>query len=291
MKCEAVYAHSSEFSVRKMCRALGLCEASYYQWRRGEKRRCEKRAAEQALIKQIKAVFEESNCTYGCRRMKQALEDKGIVLSEWKIRRIMRENGFYPVTIGKYRPGKRGKPDRRFYNNIIKQDFTTERMNQKWVGDITYLKTKLGWVYLAAVMDLYNREVIGYAVSKTIDAELACQALRNAIIRNGKPEELVFHSDRGSQYSSRKYQSILNEYHITGSMSNPGCPYDNSCMESFFASMKKEYISRKEYATMEAVKQDIFYYVEIFDNRKGLHSALGYQSPVSYRLQNYKKTA
>lgn len=133
--------------------------------------------------------------------------------------------------------------------------------------------------------------MIGYAVSRTIDAELACRALRNAICRNGKPSELVFHSDRGSQYSSRKYQSILNEYHITGSMSKPGCPYDNSCMESFFTSMKKEFISRKEYATMEAVKQDVFYYVEIFYNRKRLHSVLGYMSPVSYRLKNCKKTA
>ena len=106
-------------------------------------------------------------------------------------------------------------------------------------------------------MDLYNREVVGYAVSRTMDAELTCRALRNAISRNGKPSELVFHSDRGSQYSSRRYQSILNEYHITGSMSKPGCPHDNSCLESFFASMKKEFLSRKEYATMEAVKQDV----------------------------------
>ncbi len=223
--------------------------------------------------------------------MKQALENEGVVLSEWKIRRIMRENGFYPVTMGKYRPGKNGKPDGRFYNNILKQDFTVERMNQKWVGDITYLKTKLGWVYFAAVMDLYNREVIGYAVSRTIDAELVCCALKNAITRNGTPVELMFHSDRRSQYSSKRYQSILNENHITGSMSRLGCPYDNSCMKSFFASMKKEYISRKEYATIDEVKQDIFYYVEIFYNRKRLHSALGYLSPVAYRLKNLKKTA
>jgi len=153
-------------------------------------------------------------------------------------------------------------------------------MNQKWVGDITYLKTKLGWVYLAAVMDLYNRGVIGYAVSKTIDSELACRALRNAICKNEKLSGLVFHSDRGSQYRSQKYQNILNEYQITGSMSKPGYPYDNSCMESFFASMKKEFISRKGYDTIEEVKQDVFYYIELFYNRKRLHSSLGYLSPV-----------
>ncbi len=153
------------------------------------------------------------------------------------------------------------------------------------------LKTKLGWVYLAAVMDLYNREVIGYAVSKTIDAELACRAFSNAICKNEKISGLVFHSDRGSQYRSQKYQNILNEYQITGSMSKPGYPYDNSCMESFFASMKKEFISRKEYDTIEEVKQDVFYYIELFYNRKRLHSSLGYLSPVSYRLKNSERTA
>lgn len=264
---------------------MELCEASYYQWKKGEEKREKKQKQEQEQILEVKAVFEESKKTYGCRRVKQALEKKGIVYSEWKIRRIMRENGFYPITIRKYNPGRSGKSDGRYYDNIIKQDFKANNPNEKWVGDITYLKTKLGWVYLAAVMDLYNREIIGYAVSKTIDAELACRALRNAIVKSGRPKELLFHSDRGSQYCSKKYQSILNEYKITGSMSKAGYPYDNSCMESFFASMKKECISRREYATMEMVEKDIFYYVEIFYNRKRLHSILGYLSPVAYRLK------
>ncbi len=153
-------------------------------------------------------------------------------------------------------------------------EFSPEKPNEKWVGDITYLRTKLGWVYLAAVIDLINREVIGYSVSKKIDAELACQALSNAIARNGKPKELIFHSDRGYQYSSRKYQQMLEDYGIRGSMSKPGYPYDNSCMESFFASMKKEYILRKEYDQMSSLSKDLFYYIEIFYNRKRLHSTL-----------------
>ena len=197
----------------------------------------------------------------------------------------MRENGFYPETRKKYKPYRKGKADGKYYRNLIQQNFRAEKRNQVWVGDITYLKTKLGWVYLAAVIDLYNREVIGYAVSKKIDTELVKQALGNAIARSGVAEGLVFHSDRGSQYASRGYQKMLAEYGIEGSMSKPGCPYDNASMESFFATLKKERIYRREYVTMEEVKADMFRYIELFYNRKRIHSVLGYMSPVEYRLK------
>ena len=138
-------------------------------------------------------------------------------------------------------------------------------------------------------MDLYNREIIGYAVSKHIDSELTKRALDNAVMKMGKPQGVIFHSDRGSQYSSKAYQKELNKYGIKGSMSKAGYPYDNSAMESFFASMKKEYFSRREYATIEAVEDHVFYYIEMFYNRKRLHSTLGYMSPVAYRLKNAVK--
>ena len=197
----------------------------------------------------------------------------------------MRENGMYPVTIKKFKPGRSGKAEGRYYENIIKQEFNTNQKNIIWVGDITYLPTKIGWVYLAAIIDLYNREVIGYSVSKKMDSELVCRALGNAIARNGKGDNLVFHSNRGCQYSSKKYQQMLEKYGVSGSMSNPGYPYDNSCMESFFASLKKEFIMRKGYATMEAVEDDLFYYIEVFYNRKRLHSTLDYMSPVAFRIK------
>ena len=218
--------------------------------------------------------------------MQRDLADNGVKLSEWKIRRIMRENGMYPVSVKKFRPGRSGKPDGRYYDNRLKQDFKSDDPNRKWVGDITYLKTKIGWVYLAAVMDLYNREVVGYSVSKDIDSEPACRALGKALVNRGKTTApLIFHSDRGGQYSSKKYQKMLVENNIEGSMSKAGYPYDNSPMESFFASLKKEYFSRKEYATIKDVENDLFYYIEIFYNRKRLHSSLGYMSPVAYRLK------
>ncbi len=292
MKCEAIYAHSSEFSVRKMCKTLELCESSYYQWLRGEKRRQEKREAEQTLIKQVRKVFEDTNRIYGSRRLRKALLAEGIELSEWKVRRIMRENGMYPETLKKYKPVKNGSKDGKYYENVVMQDFSCDKPDEKWVGDITYLRTKLGWVYLATVMDLYNREIIGYYVSRQMDSELSCRALGNALERRRSREKpLIFHSDRGCQYCSKRYQTMLLENNIQGSMSKAGCPYDNSCMESFYASLKKEYYYRREYTTIEEVERDLFYYIEIFYNRKRLHSSLGYMSPVAYRLKGMGLTA
>ena len=269
-----------------MCKVLGLCERSYYQWKKGEEKRQEKQKEERRVAAKVREVFEETKRVYGSRRMRKALENEGLELSEWRIRRIMRENGMYPESIKRYRPGRSGRGDGRFFENELSQDFTSAEPNRKWVGDITYLKTKIGWVYLAVVIDLWNREVIGYEVSRNIDTELVLRALGNALLRRGKAEgPLIFHSDRGCQYSSRRYQRILLENQIQGSMSKAGCPYDNSCVESFFASLKKEHFYRHEYATIDDVRRDLFYYIEIFYNRKRLHSALGYMSPVAYRLK------
>ncbi len=286
MKCEAIYENSSRHSVRKMCKALELSEASYYQWLRGEKQRQKRRETERKLIEKVRDTFDECHRVYGCRRLREALVSKGIEISEWKVRRIMKENGIYPEGIRRYRPGKRERADGKYYANVIERNFSSERPNLKWAGDITYLKTSCGWVYLAAVMDLYNRGVVGYSISRSIDAQLTCNALGNALVKRGnKDKALIFHSDRGCQYCSKKYQKMLADNNIEDSMSKGGCPYDNSCMESFFASLKKECFYRRKYGTIEEIEKDLFYYIEIFYNRKRLHSSLGYMSPVGYRMK------
>ena len=178
-----------------------------------------------------------------------------------------------------------GKSDGMFASNIIQRNFTPFGLNQYWCGDITYIRTYLGWVYLAVVLDLCNKEVIGYAISKNIDTELVKNALGNAVANRGLHEDVVFHSDRGCQYSSKGYKNMLEELKITPSMSAPGCPYDNAAMESFFASLKKELIYRKTYANIDEVREDVFKYIEIFYNRKRIHSSLGYKTPVAYRLE------
>jgi len=285
MKYEAIRQYSPEHSVRKMCKVLGLKTAAYYQWLARYEKRLEKRAEERRLAAQIGEVFEGNKKVYGYRKMRKALEKSDIYLSEYRVRKIMRESGYFPVVVTKYKPYKKGKSDGQYHEDKVRREFKTELPNRIWIGDITYIKTIVGFVYLAVVIDLFNREIIGYCISKTIDSELVKAALSNAIARTGaKASGIIFHSDRGSQYSSKSFQVMLEEHGIIGSMSRPSCPFDNACMESFFSSAKRECIYRKQYDNMEAVKKDMFEYIELFYNRKRMHASLGYLSPVEYRL-------
>ena len=246
----------------------------------------DKRAADRALAVQVGKVFEENKCVYGYRKMQRALEKSGVILSVYSVRKIMRENGYYPVVVMKYKPSRNGKSDGKYLEDKVKQGFKPQKLNQIWAGDITYIKTRLGFVYLAAVLDLCNREVIGYQIGKQIDTELVKSALGNAIGRaGGNVDQVIFHSDRGCQYSSKGYQKFLSEHKMVGSMSRPACPYDNSCLESFFSTAKRECIYRKDYDTIDEVKQDLFEYIELFYNRKRIHETLGYLTPVEYRMR------
>lgn len=217
--------------------------------------------------------------------MHQELKCRGIELSEYRIRKVMKENGYIPVVVKKYKWIRNRKRDGRYYEDKVRQTFEAKKANEVWVGDITYIKTIVGFVYLAVIIDLYNREVVGYSISKEINADLVKAALGNAIARTGATGEgLIFHSDRGCQYSSKSYQTMLKKHGIIGSMSRPACPYDNACSESFFSTAKRECIYRKEYAGLWEVKRDLFEYIELFYNRKRIHATLGYKSPVEYRL-------
>jgi putative transposase len=181
MKYEAIDEYRRQFSVRKMCSALGVKESNYYRWRGIQERQQENCWQEKLLVMKIEEVFSENRRTYGYRKMQRALAKSGIEISVYRVRKMMRENGFYPETCTKYKPYHNGKQSGQFSPNLLKQNFRTENPDKVWVGDITYIKTTLGWVYLAAVIDLYNREVIGYAVGKQIDTELVKRALGNAI--------------------------------------------------------------------------------------------------------------
>ncbi|MBE7066360.1 MAG: IS3 family transposase, partial [Ruminococcaceae bacterium] len=288
---EAIYMHSPEYPVSKMCKALGVYENQYYRWIRANERRKRRRQAEQELVDKVIKVFKDNKEVYGCKKIYMAI-NKEIHVSEWKIRKIMRENGLYSVCIKKYKASRgKSKTDNQYSENLLNRQFDVSTIGVVWAGDITYIPTNMGWVYLAAVMDLYNREIIGYQVSTEINTELTVRALDNAKARSVKQEGIIFHSDRGSQYTSKRYQKNLEDSGIRSSMSAPGCPYDNSCMESFFAGLKKECTRRRKYATIEEVKRDLFEYIELFYNRKRLHSTLGYMSPVEYRIANKGKSA
>ena len=287
MKYEAINKYSSRHSVRKMCKVLGLKEAAYYQWLRRTLQREEKKRQNAELAKQVRRVFDENKQVYGYRKMREALLHMDLELSVYRIRKIMRENGMYSAVVRKFKPSKGGKADGRYLDNLLNQDFAVSSPNKVWAGDITYIKTRLGFLYLAVVIDLFNKEIIGYSIGRQIDAELVKTALQNAIARSSaKGGGIIFHSDRGSQYASKVFQKALAQARITGSMSKPSCPYDNACVESFFSAAKRECIYRKAYATQDDVRADMFEYIELFYNRKRIHSSLGYMSPVDYRMKH-----
>lgn len=276
----------SRYSVRRMCKVLGVSEKQYYQWGIQEEHRNGRRLEERELVQRVEEAFHASDDAYGCRKITRVLRNDGIAVSEWKVRRIMREHGLYSITQKKYRPFRHHQEENPYKQDLVKQQFRPEGPNIVWAGDITYIKTKIGWVYLAIVMDLYNREVIGYATSQKIDTELVKRALGEAVGRYPDTEGTIFHSDRGSQYASSGYQTLLASYHMRGSMSRGGSPYDNSCVESLFAQLMKERIYRRTYRDLSEVNADLFDYIELFYNRKRIHSTLNYQTPIGYRFSN-----
>jgi transposase InsO family protein len=287
MKYEAIDKLRGEHRVSKMARALNLSPQGYYQWRRRQQQRRIKQLEGAKLASRVREIFEkDGRKTFGYRKMLRVLAKKGIVLSEYRIRKIMQENGMYSVSGDKWRPIKHKKHSGRYLDNLLNQDFDVSKPNEVWAGDITYIKTKLGWVYLAVVIDLCSREVIGHAVSRKINAELVRRALANALILSGKKhrDSLIFHSDRGIQYASKSFQKMCVLHNITQSMSRPGCPYDNAPVESFFSSAKRENIYRKNYTGIDEVKSDLLDYIEVFYNRVRVQAGLGYLSPRQYRL-------
>lgn len=289
MKCEAIHRNRGRHSICEMCKALGMDKSTYYKWlirREKQKSRLEQ---ERILIEKVTEVFNEHKRVYDYRKMNEALLDKNIELSQYKIRKIMKQNGLFPEIVHKFKPYPKGKSDGRYSENILNQKFDSEKPDQQWAGDITYIKTNLGWVYLSVVMDLYNREIVGYSVSKDVGTELVKRSLSDALVRVESHDGLLFHSDRGVQYSSKSFSKMIKEYGIIPSMSRSGCPYDNSCVERFFCSLKRECIYRKRYSTMEEVERDLFEYIELFYNRKRLHSSLGYLSPVDYRIRQWEQ--
>jgi putative transposase len=284
MKCEAIYLNRKGFTIREMCSALGLHKSTYYNWLKNHGKRQIRQLEKTKIAEQVRTVFVENKRVYGYRKMQRALKGNGIVLSVYRIRKIMRETGLYPETQKKFKPYPNKKSDGKYSDNTLKQQFGVKEPNTVWAGDITYIKSKLGWV-LAIVKDLFNREIIGWSVSKVINTEFIKRALGNACTRADDTRGIIFHSDRGVQYSSNTYSQMLQEHSIIPSMSRAGCPYDNSCVEGFFASLKKECIYKRKYDTMEEIERDLFEYIELFYNRKRLHATLGYLSPVEYRIQ------
>lgn len=281
MKFEWIETHVSEFDVQEMCRVLGVSRAGYYSWvKRPESSREQQNAA---LDKKIGKVFARSRETYGSPRVFQALKKDGVSCSENRIARRMQKNALISVRRRKFRPQTTdSNHDQPIAKNHLEQDFTATTPNQRWVGDITYIRTNEGWLYLAIVIDLFSRKVIGWSTSCSPRAELACRAIEMAILRRGKPLELVYHSDRGIQYASAEFRKVLTRFNILPSMSRKGNCYDNAVAESFFDTLKVELVHRYKFNTRETARILLIDFIEEFYNQYRIHSTLGFESPVEY---------
>lgn len=283
MRYRVIQEHDRRYSIRFMCRALAVSAAGYYAWRsRPESARS---IQTRILRTAIRVIHQESRETYGSPRIWDALVKQGHHVGEHRVARLMRQDGIRAKTVTKWRATTSSSHGLPVAANTLARQFRASQPNRVWAGDITYVWTREGWLYLAVLLDLYSRAVIGWAMSPRLTGALTEQALRMALTTRQPTAGLLHHSDRGSQYAAGSYQQLLTTHGITASMSRKGNCWDNACVESFFGTLKRELVYQRQYATRSEATQDIFEYIEVFYNRNRRHSMLGCQSPAEYEAQ------
>ncbi|PFE03384.1 IS3 family transposase [Bacillus cereus] len=263
--------------VHMMCQTLGIARSSYYQSQ--HKTESKRRRENEELTQKIIQIHQDSGERYGAPKIHQILLEQGLQVSIKRVQRLMKKENIRSVILKKYKPHSSNSiVEERI--NLLEQDFSTTTINEKWVTDITYIHTqKDGWCYLASVMDLYSKKIVGYSFSRNMTTNLVVKALENAYYAQKPPEGLILHTDLGTQYTSQEFQTILANYKITPSFSKKGCPYDNACIESFHATLKKEEVYRTKYVTFKQASLALFQYIEGWYNRKRIHSSIGYKTP------------
>jgi putative transposase len=275
---------ASEYPVVELCHALGLSRSGYYNWlNRPESHRAK---ANREVLDKITVLHEENRRCYGSPRMTHALRRQGLRIGKNRVARLMRTQGIRAKSKRAFRPRTTdSRHAERIAPNRLKELPGLNRPDQAWVVDITYIWTAAGWVYLAAVMDLYSRRIVGWALESSLQTSLVTEALSRAQKERRPAPGLLHHSDRGSQYASSAYHALLANFKIIASMSGLAHCYDNAAMESFWSSLKNELVHQQAFANLDEARLAIFDYIELFYNRKRLHSALGYQSPVEFENQ------
>jgi putative transposase len=272
--------HRDQWPVRLLCETLEVSTAGYYAWRaRPASTRQQRRAA---LVVAIRAIHAEVKARYGSPRIHAELAARGHTCCVNTVARLMQEHGIAAKTARKFRCTTDSNHDLPVADNLLDRQFDPAAPNEAWVADITYIPTREGWLYLAAVEDLCSRRVVGWSMADHMGSRLVVDALELAVQRRLPGEELLAHSDRGSQYASEHYQLLLASHRITCSMSRRADCWDNAPMESFFASLKKELVHDADFATRAEARAAIFEYIEVFYNGQRRHSSLGYVSPAEY---------
>jgi putative transposase len=283
MRYRVIQEHDRRYPIRLMCRALAVSPAGYYAWRsRPESART---IQTRILLSAIRVLHEESRETYGSPRIWGALREQGHQVGEHRVARLMRQANLQAKTVSKWRVTTDSAHRLPVAANHLNRQFTVAAPNQVWAGDLTYIWTREGWLYLAILLDLYSRAVVGWAMGARLTEELTQHALQMALHRRQPKPGLLHHSDRGSQYAANAYQQRLRAAGIRGSMSRRGNCWDNACVESFFGTLKRELIHHRQYHTREEAKQEIFEYLEVFYNRQRRHSTLGYRSPAEFEAR------
>lgn len=279
MKYEATEQYQNKYSVRMMCQALGVSRSGYYDWRSrpvsGRARR------HQALTEKIRYFHQASRKTYGSPRIHTDLVESGERIGENTVALLMQRAGIVPKTVRQFRvttDSRKTVPA----PNLLEQQFTAARPNERWVSDITFIPTRSGWLYLAVIIDLYSRAVIGWAMDMRMKSGLVTDALKMALMRRKICSPLLLHSDQGSQYASSDYRGMLSGSGIKCSMSRKGNCWDNAVAESFFHTLKTELVHSEDYRTREEAKASIFEYIEVFYNRQRRHSHVGNRAPLVF---------
>lgn len=270
-------AEKASFPIAAMARVLDVTPQGYYAF--AKRPPSARTRAEQELCTRVRQIFDESGATYGSPRVLEALRTQGYRTSKRRVERALRGMGLTPP-----RPRRRCRTTTRDLShpvapNLLARDFAAQRPDERWVTDITYVSTSAGWVYVAVILDLFSRAVVGWAVDTTLSTRLPLAALNAAILRRRPTARLLHHSDRGCQYTSEDYRAVLRSLDVTVSMSRVGNCWDNAVAESFFSTLKSELIHRRTWRDAHDVRQAAFEYIEVFYNRRRLHSSLGYKPP------------
>ena len=269
-----------DIPLQRLCHLLSVSTSGYYAWRnRGASKR---QLDDMVLLAHIRAAYGRNRKVYGSLRVWHELLDEGIEVGRDRVARLMRDNGLFPSRKQRFKKTTDSNHDKAIAPNLLEQDFTATELNQKWVADISYIWTLEGWLYLACIIDLYSRRVVGWAVDKRMKKDLPLRALKQAIALRQPPKGCIHHCDRGSQYCSDAYQQLLENHGFQVSMSGKGNCYDNAAMESFFKTIKAELIWRTIFMTREQAKREIASYIDGFYNPVRRHSTLGFTSPIKF---------
>lgn len=287
MRFQFIDDHRGKLPVKRMCEVLKVSRSGYHAW--CTRPPSQREMANQELLEQIKIVHHKSDKTYGSPRIYHALLRLGWKCSRNRVARLMRWNGIQAKQKRRFRTTTKRNKAHPVAPNLLKRDFTADRPDQKWLADLSYIPTQEGWLYLAAILDLYTRRIVGWSMAERMTGSLTIQALKMALHQRKPAAGLIHHSDQGSQYTDQEYQALLGVHGIQASMNGAGSWYDNAPMESFFGTLKSERVHHCTYGTREEARADLFFYIEARYNRRRLHSALGYLSPEAFEQAHHQK--